>query len=288
MKNYFNTDDEDIFVLDNIDDLFSIYNNEKITGKPFSIIICLEGELTLEMNLKQHTIIPKQIMVYMPHQAKTTNYTASADFRCKILCLSERIIVENFKLGNTIWEKFFSITEKPIIEIKEEIASLFECYSRIFYLQSTMSDRMYRREIITSLLKAVIYELLCEVNDTLETPGKHLLKQGDILFKNFITVLSNTEKKPRRVSWYADQLHVTPKYLSTTCRSISGKSANVWINQFAIKEISQLLKYSEMSIKEIAEYLNFPNLSFFGKYVKAHLGVSPKEFRQRQRKASDC
>ena len=85
------------------------------------------------------------------------------------------------------------------------------------------------------------------------------------------------------VTWYAEELHVTPKYLSTTCKNVSGKTANIWINQFVVKDICQLLRYSEMSIKEISEHLNFPNLSFFGKYVKSHLGVSPKEYRQQIR-----
>ena len=147
-----------------------------------------------------------------------------------------------------------------------------------------MTDRMYHREVTMSLLQAIIYELLNEVNASTETPGKHLLKQGDILFKKFVTLLSDTEVKPRMVTWYAEQLHVTPKYLSTTCKKVSGKTANVWINQFMVKDISLLLKYSEKSIKEIAEYLNFPNLSFFGKYVKANLGVSPKEYRNSQRR----
>ncbi len=285
MKNYLNIIDEDVFILDNIEELFRIYGNGNIRNKPFSIIICTRGELSIEINLRVHKIAPKQIMMYLPYQATATKYIASPDFQGKILCLSERIIVENFNLSNTLWEKSFALGEKPIVEFNEEIATLFEYYGRILDMRYKMAGRLYREEVILSLLKAVVYELLCEVSPATDTPGKHLLKQGDILFKKFITLLSDTQKKPRMVVWYANRLHVTPKYLSTTCKKISGKSANVWINQFAIKEISQLLKHSEMSIKEISEYLNFPNLSFFGKYVKSHLGVSPKEFRQRQREA---
>lgn len=284
MKNYFNIIENDIFILDDFDTLYKLYNNNDAKNKPFAIIVCMEGEVEIEINMKTHKIMPKQIMVYLPYNATITRYRASSDFSGKILCLSERIMIENFNMGNNLWEKSFAISKNPIIDINKEVASLFECYGRLIYLRYTMKERMYKKEVITALLKAIMYELLNEVNSTTaETPGKNLLKQGDILFKKFITLLSRTEIKPRMVTWYAEELHVTPKYLSTTCKNVSGKTANVWINQFVVKDICQLLRYSEMSIKEISEHLNFPNLSFFGKYVKSHLGVSPKEYRQQIR-----
>ena len=283
MKNYLNIVEKDIFVLDSIDNLIEIYRNHNIESKPFAVIVIQKGELDIEIGLKHHKLMPKQILVYLPLHKNISSYTTSDDFEGKIICLSERIMIENFNLENNIWEKSFALGADPIIDINEEVSTLFECYGKLLNLGYKMSERMYQQEVITSLMKAMIYELLNEVNHTVETPGKHLLKQGDILFKKFITLLSTTEVKPRLVSWYAQQLHVTPKYLSTTCKNVSGKSANIWINQFVIKDISYLLKHSEKSIKEIAEYLEFPNLSFFGKYVKAHLGVSPKEYRAQQR-----
>ena len=283
MKNYLNIIDKDIFILDNIDNLFEMYRNDNIKNKPFAVVVNQKGVLDIEINLKHHKLMPKQILIYLPYHKNITSYSTSDDYECKIICLSERIMIENFNFENNLWEKHFALGLAPIIDINENVSMLFECYGKLLNLRYSMSERKYQHEVVTSLMKAMIYELLNEVNSTVETPGKHLLRQGDILFKKFITLLTNTEIKPRMVSWYAQQLHVTPKYLSTTCKNISGKSANIWINQFVIKDISYLLKHSEKSIKEIAEHLNFPNLSFFGKYVKAHLGVSPKGYRLQQR-----
>ena len=64
------------------------------------------------------------------------------------------------------------------------------------------------------------------------------------------------------------------------CKNVSGKTATEIINAFVVEDIRQRLEYSEKSIKEIAQELDFPSISFFGKYVKAHLGVSPKEYRK--------
>lgn len=278
-----NVMEKEIFALSRIEDLVEIYRNDKIENKPFAIIVGIHGELVLETNLKQHKLMPKQVLIYLPYNRTITGYSTANGFEGKILCLSEKIMMENFNMGNDLWEKSFSLREDPIIDINEETYDLFECYGKMLQLRCSMPGRPFHKEVITSLLKALVFELLSEVGQHVETPGKHLLKQGDILFKRFITLLSGTEIKPRMVSWYAQQLCVTPKYLSTTCKNVSGKSATVWINQYVMKDISHMLTHSEKSIKEISDYMNFPNLSFFGKYVKSHFGVSPKEYRLRQR-----
>jgi len=93
-------------------------------------------------------------------------------------------------------------------------------------------------------------------------------------------IKSKSEPKKRSVSYYAERLYITPKYMSTTVKKISGKTALEWINEYVIEDIKRQLAFSSKSIKEIADYLMFPSISFFGKYVKKHLGVSPKEFRR--------
>ena len=107
-----------------------------------------------------------------------------------------------------------------------------------------------------------------------------LVRQGDILFKRFIELLSASQIKARSVSFYAEKLFVTSKYLSTVCKQICGKTALELINQLVMEDITKLLKFSEKSIKKITDYLDFPNISFFGKYIKAHTEFSPTEYRR--------
>jgi AraC-like DNA-binding protein len=87
-------------------------------------------------------------------------------------------------------------------------------------------------------------------------------------------------KRERRVSWYAQQLSITPKYLSTAVKRISGRTAVEWIESYVTMELRVLLKNSTKSIKEITEELNFPNQSFLGKYFKEHVGMTPSAYRK--------
>ena len=98
--------------------------------------------------------------------------------------------------------------------------------------------------------------------------------------KSFMREVSANYKIDRSVTFYANKLCLTPKHLSGVVKEVSGKTAGEWIDNFVILEARALLKSSEMSVQEIAEYLHFANQSFFGKYFKHYVGMSPKEYRR--------
>ena len=82
------------------------------------------------------------------------------------------------------------------------------------------------------------------------------------------------------MGWYAQQLCITPKYLSEMVKQVSRRTPNEWIDYYVTLEIRVLLRNSTMSIKEISQHLNFPNQSFLGKYFKEHVGMSPSNYRR--------
>ena len=85
--------------------------------------------------------------------------------------------------------------------------------------------------------------------------------------------------KKRPVYYYADALYITPKYLTVVCKEVSGKTASDWIEEYLAEDISFYLRNTSKSMKEICEILNFPNVSFFGKYVRQHFGMTPTDYR---------
>ena len=100
------------------------------------------------------------------------------------------------------------------------------------------------------------------------------------MFESFLKTVATHYKQQRSVTFYADKLYLTPKYLSCVIKEISGKSAGEWIDEQVILAAKALLKSSNMTIQEISVELNFANQSFFGKYFKQHTGISPKAYRK--------
>lgn len=106
------------------------------------------------------------------------------------------------------------------------------------------------------------------------------IKRASYVFKQFLQEVAKDNGLHRSVTYYADILCYSPKYLSSVVRQMSGRTALDWINEYAVEQIKHRLKHTDKSIKEVAEEMNFSNQSFFGKYVKAHLGMSPARYRE--------
>ena len=164
-------------------------------------------------------------------------------------------------------------------EIKRILGSEIEQNKCIEILENYVSSE----EVIDSLVMAFLYEFSSVVTRyvTINPPD---FSSAENLFREFIELLSSESPKKRFVKYYAEKLNVTPKYLSSVCKSISGHTALDLINQYVVKDILYALKKKESSIKDIAYGLDFPNLSFFGKYVKKHLGMSPRMYREKMYK----
>ena len=110
------------------------------------------------------------------------------------------------------------------------------------------------------------------------------LKQSEITLKKFMSLLINDGGRNRSVTYYAEQLFISPKYLSSLMKKSTGRTALDIIREVTVKNIKQDLLYSEKSIKEIANEYDFPNISFFGKFFKQQMGISPRQYRNQNKK----
>lgn len=94
-----------------------------------------------------------------------------------------------------------------------------------------------------------------------------------------MSIASAEAPRRRDVAYYAYKLCITPKYISAICKKQTGNTASDIINKITVWNISQMLRSSDKTIKEIASDTGFDNLSFFGKYVRRELGMSPRVYR---------
>ena len=110
-------------------------------------------------------------------------------------------------------------------------------------------------------------------------PAKRI-GRGDRIFDKFLGLVSEYHTKERSVGFYADRLCLSTKYLSKLIKTVSGRSAPEWIDDYVILEAKSMLKYSDLPVKEIVSRLNFPNASTFHKFFKAKTGLTPGRYRK--------
>ena len=161
----------------------------------------------------------------------------------------------------------------------ELTADTFRNYFYLLKAKAADSSNMFRRNVVSTLTLAMFYDLSNVIQRVLATGGERQ-SSSEIIFTRFIKLLEQNYKHERRVSWYADQLCITAKYLSETIKNVSHRTPNEWIDNYVTVEMRVLLRNSSKSIKEIAEELHFANQSFLGKYFKEHVGMSPSEYRK--------
>lgn len=242
------------------------------------LIFCYKGSCSITVNAHCYEL-RRGDLLWCKHKDVLGDAGLSPDCEGTVFCLASKLLVGNVQLNSDMLRKIFRFLEHPLLHMSEEEMELLHLYGKVLEMRIGMPGRPCAKEVVTALARLLLLELHSSLVQLYGVEDEEPVRQRDYQFQRFIQLLSGQEVKPRTVDWYSNQLCVTAKYLSTICKEVSGRTAFEWINEYVMADIRYQLKYSQRSIKEIADYLEFPNSSFFGKYVRQHVGCSPKDYR---------
>lgn len=242
--------------------------------------ICTEGTATLGIDLQEYHIQKNTLFTIQPR-----NYIslidASPDFTCNFIACSHHVVEDVIpKLTDILPLLIHNRTEPVVLLSDEAVKNLNLFYS---FLRETVRGphTPFQKQKILCMLQAALYEMM-DINLQSKENEKTTLKtRKEEIMASFILAVSENFRNERQVIFYANKLCITPKHLSAVVKEISGRTAGEWIENYVIMEAKVLLKTTDMTIQEIANYLNFANQSFFGKYFKHHTGYSPTNFRKK-------
>lgn len=166
-----------------------------------------------------------------------------------------------------------------ILRLEEAQIDSLRLYSGLYGHHLNQASTINGREIVRMLTKCVLCELIDMMAKNVPSERREVGRSERIVI-GFLDLLSAGRPRSRFIDEYATELCVSAKHLSEVCKQVTGRTALQWITEYIVRDVRYYLLYTDMSIKEIVFQLNFPNSSFFGKYVKTHLGMSPREFRK--------
>lgn len=262
-----------------VEDFKKMENTPRVVRTEIMLaILCLKGKGRLDLDGETHTIEADDLLICHPNIVIGKSMVSfDMEFRC--IAMSPEYIHQLAIIAENSWDVLKFLEKSPVIHLSHKETETFCQYYDLILSRLTGGPKHHLKEVTDALLLAFLYEF----HDTIERfvqlkPPTY--SSNERLFKEFLETLTSTYPKARMVTWYADRLHITPKYLSTVCKETSGHTASDLINKYVMKDALYLLKKSDKSIKEIVNELDFPNLSFFGKYVKRHTGLSPKQYRE--------
>ncbi|MBQ6054524.1 MAG: AraC family transcriptional regulator [Prevotella sp.] len=239
--------------------------------------LCTKGKINYRMDTEELVVHAGELLVVSERHV-IDGYKCSDDMEGLCIMMSVDFFHEIIKSVHDVSSLFVFARMQPVMKLEaDEIATFTEYFQ---FIKQKISDNHnhFRKDLIRTLMLAMFYDV-GNVIYRVKNFDESLLRSEKV-FTRFLKMVEENCKRERRVSWYAQQLNITPKYLSTAVKRISGRTAVEWIESYVTMELRVLLKNSTKSIKEITEELNFPNQSFLGKYFKEHVGMTPSAYRK--------
>lgn len=246
----------------------------------FIIGVGTEGETSVSFNLHEFRLKKDSMFIFTPKNILQVN--SQQYFKADVIAISPDFMRRiNIDIKNMM-PLFLKFVENPTLALTPEESRSMRGMIAQIERATRGPETHFSFDIVSGLIAATIYK----VGDIMyhylaEHPEgqNNSHNRAEEYFKQFTHLLGEHFREERSVGFYARQLCITPKYLTTLIKRISGQSVSEWIDNYVILEAKTLLKYSTMSIQEIAYCLNFPNQSFFGSYFKRNTGMSPSQYK---------
>ncbi len=289
---------DDTYRLGDSDDLVVMEN----IGTVPSGVVCLqnhgvlffitEGRAQLEYDGHVVQLQKNDLFLYMVHST-ATNFMASSDFNCR------QIWFGRGELFNIDIYKQISVADmsnlklNPVVHLNGDDIKLCDTYFQLLRDRMKFSTSVLTPNIVRSLLGTMLLEMLSIMRRNSEQMAEEVQHEeiNSSLHKkrivdDFMRLVEESDGRIRRVDDFASQLNVTPKYLSTILKEVMNRRPSTYIQLYTLKAIERRLRFTDMTMQEIANDLNFPNPSFFSKYCKEHLGMTPLEYRMKYHKGT--
>ena len=252
------------------------------------MLFCVKGSVRLSVNLNEYQINEGQMVVCSTGDivaVSQSNASGDMELHLVMLAMSHRFASDLRIDFKRILNDGIIPVDTPIISIDAKTSDIVGDHLKLIAKIASDKGEMYKdsvRSLTSSMISVLAGQWLAEIGDIRARKAADPENRSNhkrVIFEHFMKLVTENYSEHRQVTFYADKLCLSPKYLSKSIKDVSGKSAPEWIDANVMLEAKHLLKYSDMTIKEIVYRLNFPSQTAFYKYFKAHTGMTPTDYR---------
>lgn len=279
--------DNQLILLDSLDDALGkedkteiLFVNHPVKLSFTIVIFCLSGQMRVQISLQDFELHANDVLVVQ--EGTIGEYQgASIGTRIAIIALGD----EYFQLSSqtdVAMSLKHQLYASPCYHLDAKAMEEAMTVYRLMKAKIAEIDNPFRKGVLLGYLQVLTYNAyryLLAAESSRDKVKEKLSRQEE-LYNAFIKEVRKNYTKERSISYYADVLCVTPKYLSQIIRKVSGRLAGDWITDYVILEAKALLKSRKYTVQQVADMLNFANQSFFGRYFKDKVGCSPSEYQK--------
>ena len=248
------------------------------------ILLCTEGEANIRVHFSEWLLKPGSVITLFPGDVVSIMHK-SEEFKAETLRYAASLLREaSLQLEHTVYSELKADrcrTESPTLT---SIVSNMFALLRLYFEQEgcTCLDQLVLLQLKAFFLGFYDYLYRNPIKRTADNGSPRTRE----LFNRFMRELENRYRQSRDVSFYAELLNISPKYLNIVTQRITNHTIKTIIDQYVVLQIKQSLTTEEKSIKQLAWEYHFSDLSFFCRYFKQHTGMTPQQFRKRGEQSS--
>lgn len=246
-----------------------------------ALFLVLEGEADLTVDHMPYKLIKGSFLTLMPSHTLRMIHV-DEDFRGYLIAVSSSFMNDYglFRQKNTSMLRYMEIRKNPCAVFEPSEAEVVRDQMLLVRSKIRQKDHYFYKEIMQNALAGLMLELGNIFSAKKDFTASPALSRKEDLLEQFLKLLFENCREQHGVAYYAERLFITPQYLSLILKTLTGKSANKWIDDALIMEARVLLKAPQATVQQVADLLHFSDQSTFGKFFKKHMGVSPMEYRK--------
>lgn len=245
---------------------------------------CVEGSVDCSVNLTDYHLTTGTLLLITPGNIIRITQPDELDqnLRVTLICVSASYISNIGINPSKVLVEAVEVLRDPCIHLSDDEAEMLHKYVNLA-LDITKTNSQFVKESIGGLVSSVFYQFAgflanSKRREDMEKPVR-TTRQRQML-EQFMKLAINDHAREHLVGYYADKMCVTPKYLSKIVKETSGRSVPDWLSELLILDAKNMLRHTDMTIKEISARLNFPSQSFFFRFFKNHTGLTPTQYRE--------
>jgi len=242
------------------------------------ILYGMEGSANIHLDYTPYDIRSNSLVVVLPIHVLQIVHTSS-NFKGKVLVI-QKALAEECNCANSYLSvsNYMELRRNPYVSFSPgENIYLDKCLEDI-QQKIKMRSHAFHKEVVQNAFCAYTLELAHLMNAK-ATKNLPILSRKEQIVNKFFQLILSYCRTEHTTTFYADKLCITPQYLSTILKSMTGKPANQWINDALMTEAKIQLRKPQVTVQEVAYTLNFSDQSSFGKFFKKGIGISPSQYK---------
>ena len=241
-------------------------------------LLCLAGTCRFQFNGKEFELHAGDLSI-IRRRKLIGKIRPSDDFRAEIIYAKPGFIELCTPQSNYAMKGQLALYLDPIMHLTPEQQAVCRRDMEALEFRINNPDHHFYREMLINAMQTAILDFF-DFHSRIYGESDITTQNASIMSRFLKMLEEGTYREHREVTYYADCLCVTPKYLSEVSKKVSGYAANYWINRYTILDISRLLRDKSLTFVQISDLFDFSSPAYFSRYVQQNLGVKPSDYRE--------